>query len=378
MKKFLSYSLPSIGLEEIKAVNKVLKSGWLTMGPETKLFEQQFARYTGAKSAIVVNSCTGALHLSLLALGIGRGDEVITSVYTFAATINVIIQVGAKPVLVDIDKKTYNIDPSKIEAVITRKTRAIIPVHFAGQPCDQKKIAKIAKKNKLYIVEDAAHALGSEYQGKRIGTFGDTTCFSFYATKNITTGDGGAITTNNEKLADKIKTLRLHGFDKDAWKRYSDKGNWYYEIKDCGWKYNLTDLQSAIGICQLKKLDKLNAIRKKYALLYYHGLASIKGIELPFIDPNVKLNYHLYPILLTTYNRNKFITGMAQQGIGCSVHFIPAYLHPYYQKTLMIKAKSYPNAQWVYEREVSLPLYPKMKTEDVNYVIRTIKKVLQQ
>ena len=220
MKKFLSYSLPSIGLEEIKAVNKVLKSGWLTMGPETKLFEQQFARYTGAKSAIVVNSCTGALHLSLLALGIGRGDEVITSVYTFAATINVIIQVGAKPVLVDIDKKTYNIDPSKIEAVITRKTRAIIPVHFAGQPCDQKKIAKIAKKNKLYIVEDAAHALGSEYQGKRIGTFGDTTCFSFYATKNITTGDGGAITTNNEKLADKIKTLRLHGFDKDAWKRY--------------------------------------------------------------------------------------------------------------------------------------------------------------
>jgi len=377
-RKFLPYFQPSIGKEEIKEVVKTLKSGWLTMGPKTIEFEKLIAKYTGAKYAIAVNSCTAALHLSLIALGIGEGDEVIITPFTFAATANVIIQVGAKPVFVDIKKDTYNIDPEEIEKSITTKTKAIIPVHYAGQPCEMDKIMKIAKKHNLFVIEDAAHAIGAEYKGRKIGTIGDLTCFSFYATKNMTTGEGGAITTNNKKLAEKIEILRLHGMSRDAWKRYSKKGSWYYEIEECGWKYNMTDIQAALGIVQLKKLDKFIEIRRKYVQIYNKELSKIKGIITPYEMPNVKHVYYLYPILLENYDRDKFINKMAKNGIQCSVHFIPLHLHPFYRKKFGFKRGDFPNSEWVYEREVSLPLYPKMKYSDLAFVIQTIKNILNE
>jgi len=375
-KNYLPYCQPSIGKEEIKEVVDTLKSGWLTMGPRTIKFEEMIARYTKAKYAIVLNSCTAALHLSLIALGIKKGDEVITTPFTFASTGNVIIQVGAKPVFVDIERKTFNIDPKEIEKAITSKTKAIMPVHYAGQACDMTAIMKIAKKYHLFVIEDAAHMIGAEYKGKKIGTFGDTTCFSFYATKNMTTGEGGAVTTNDKTLAEKIMVLRLHGISKDAWKRYDKKGSWYYEIEECGWKYNITDIQAALGIHQIKKLDKFNKIRRKYAQIYNRELSGIKGIITPYEKPNVKHVYYLYPILLENYNRDEFIEKMAQNGIGCSVHFIPLHLHPFYQK-LGYKKGDFPNAEWVYEREVSLPLYPKMKYSDLLFVAKTIKNILK-
>jgi len=375
-KNYLPYCQPSIGKEEIKEVVDTLKSGWLTMGPRAIKFEEMIARYTKAKYAVVLNSCTAALHLSLIALGIGKGDEVITTPFTFASTGNVIIQVGAKPVFVDIERKTFNIDPKEIEKAITSKTKAIMPVHYAGQACDMTAIMKIAKKYHLFVIEDAAHMIGAEYKGKKIGTFGDTTCFSFYATKNMTTGEGGAVTTNDKTLAEKIMVLRLHGISKDAWKRYDKKGSWYYEIEECGWKYNITDIQAALGIHQIKKLDKFNKIRRKYAQIYNRELSGIKGIITPYEKPNVKHVYYLYPILLENYNRDEFIEKMAQNGIGCSVHFIPLHLHPFYQK-LGYKKGDFPNAEWVYEREVSLPLYPKMKYSDLLFVAKTIKNILK-
>ena len=374
-KKYISYCQPLIGKEEIKEVIDTLKFGWLTMGPKTIKFEKLIAEYTGAKYAVVLNSCTAALHLSLIALGIGEGDEVITTPFTFASTGNVIIQVGAKPVFVDIDKKTFNIDPEEIEKAITPKTKAIIPVHYAGQPCDMEAIAKIAKKYNLFVIEDAAHAMGSECNGKKIGTFGDTTCFSFYATKNMTTGEGGAVTTNDEKLAEKIRILRLHGISKDAWKRYDKKSSWYYEIEECGWKYNITDIQAALGIHQIKKLDKFNRIRREYARIYNTELSGIKGLVIPYENPNIKHVYHIYPILIENYNRDEFIKKMAQSGVGCSVHFIPLHLHPLYNK-LGYKKGDFPNAEWVYEREVSLPLYPKMKVKNIKFVAGVIKKII--
>jgi len=375
---FLPYFQPSIGEEEIQEVAATLKSGWLTMGPKTIIFEDQIAKYVGAKHAIALNSCTAALHLSLIALGIGGGDEVITSPFTFAATGNVIVQVGAKPVFVDIKRDTYNIDPEKIKEAITPRTKAIIPVHYAGQPCDMEAIMEIAQKHNLYVIEDAAHAIGAEYKGKKIGTFGNTTCFSFYATKNMTTGEGGAITTDNDELADKFKILRLHGISKDAWKRYSATGNWHYEIEDCGWKYNMSDIQAALGIPQLQKLDNFVETRRKYAEIYNEEFANVNGIITPYERADVKHVYYLYPILLESLDRSQFIEKMRERGIGCSVHFIPLHLHPFYRKRFGFRERDFPNAEWVYEREVSLPLYPKMEENDLRYVIDNIKEILER
>ena len=373
LKEFLPYYQPLIEEEEVKEVIDTLKSGWLTMGPKTIEFEKLIAEYTGAKNAIAVSSCTAALHLSLIALNIGKGDEVITTPYTFASTGNVIVHTGAKPVFVDIERETDNIDPEKIKEAITPKTKAIIPVHYAGQPCDMKAVMEIAEDYSFSVVEDAAHAIGAEYEGRRIGTFGTTTCFSFYATKNMTTGEGGAITTDDDKLADKLRILRLHGISKDAWRRYSEKGSWYYEIENCGWKYNMTDMQAALGIHQIKKLDRFTEIRRKYARVYNEELGKINGIITPYEKPNVKHVYHLYPILLEGYNRDKFIIKMQEKGIGCSVHFIPLHLHPFYKNMFGFKKGDFPNAEWAYKREVSLPLYPKMKEEEVYDVINIIK-----
>jgi len=362
LKSNIPYCQADIGDEEISAVTEVLRSGWLTMGERTLEFERLLAEYVGTEDAVAVNSCTAALHLSLLALGIEGGDEVITTPFTFAATANVIVHTGAKPVFADIDRNTYNIDPDEIIKKITPRTKAIIPVHYAGLPCDMDAISEIARDYRLHVVEDAAHAIGASYKGRKIGLLSDATCFSFYATKNMTTGEGGMITTNNKWLADRIRILRQHGMSNNAWNRYSDNGNWYYEITDCGWKYNTTDINAAMGIVQLGKLDGFIEKRKHYAGIYNEALENYGVV--PVGDGHV---YHLYPFLVSDY-RNELIEGLKAQGIICSVHFIPLHLHPYYKGY-----GNFPNAEWVYERELSLPLYPKMTEEDVNRVVDTMR-----
>ena len=328
-EEFLPYAQAWIDDDEIQEVVDTLQSGWLSLGPKVKKFEQMLCEYLNVDYAVAVNSCTAALFLSLVALKIGDGDEVITTPFTFAATANVIIQVGAKPIFVDIRTDTYNIDEEKILDAITPKTKAIIPVHYGGQPCEMKAIMEIAEDHNLYVIEDAAHALGAEYEGRKIGSIGDVTCFSFYPTKSITTGEGGAVTTNDRELAEKIRVLRLHGMDKDAWARYSSVGSWYYEVRECGFKENMTDIQASIGIHQLKKLDKFIEIRRRYAKIYNEMLDGLSGVITPVEMPNVKHVYHIYPILLTKFDRDLFIQEMRKRKIGCSVHYIPLHLHPY-------------------------------------------------
>jgi dTDP-4-amino-4,6-dideoxygalactose transaminase len=376
--KLLPYCQPLIGDEEIKELVDSVKSGWLSTGPKAIKLEELLREYVGAKEAVCVNSCTAALHMSLLALNIGAGDEVITSPFTFVSTANVIVHVGAKPVFADINKDTYNIAPEKIEDVITPRTRAVMPVHYGGQPCDMTAIMGIARKHNIHVIEDAAHAIGAEYQGKKVGAIGDATCFSFYATKNMTTGEGGAITTDNIKLAERARVQRLHGIDEDAWKRYSTEGSWYYEIKECGWKYNMTDMQAALGIPQLKKLDGLIEIRRKYAQIYNRELGKVEGVITPCESPDGKHVYHIYPLLLTEYSRDSFIEKMKAKGIGCSVHFLPLHLHPFYRQRYHFKKGAFPNAEWVYKKEVSLPLYPKMSEDDIWRVITAVKEIIHQ
>ena len=373
----IPYYIPSIGEDEINEVVNTLRTGWLTMGPKTIEFENMLAEYLGARNIIAVSSCTAALHLSLVGLGIGIGDEVITTPYTFVSTANVIVHTGAKPVFVDIRKDTYNIDPSNIRKVISSRTKAIIPVDFAGQPSELDEIMEIAKEYNLHVIEDAAHSIGAEYKGKKIGTLATTTNFSFYPTKNITTGEGGAIATENDGLADKLRVLRLHGINKDAWKRYHKGGSWYYEVDECGWKYNMTDIQAAIGIHQLKKLDRFIERRREIAKMYTEEFENIEEVIVPYEKPNSKHTYHLYPFLLKNFNRNKFIDNMLKKGIRCSVHFIPLHLQPFYRNIYGFKKGDYPNAEWVYEREVSLPLYPLMSDNEVYYVIDNVKKIIK-
>ena len=294
----LPFCLPSIGREEIDAVVGALKSGWLTLGPRVKEFERCFAQYVSAKHAVAVNSCTAALHLALVAVGIDSGDEVITTPYTFAATGEVILYMGATPVFVDIDKKTYNIDVTKIEEKLTSRTKAIIPVHIAGQPCEMDELVALAKKHNLQIIEDAAHAIGAEYKGRKIGSIGNLTCFSFYATKNITTGEGGMITTDEDEYSENARILSLHGISKDAWKRYTSAGSWYYEILLAGYKYNMTDLQASLGIHQLRKLEQFLKRRQEIAAAYDEAFIDLPEITIPHVANDIRHAWHLYLIQL--------------------------------------------------------------------------------
>jgi dTDP-4-amino-4,6-dideoxygalactose transaminase len=334
----------------------------------------------GCKHAIALSSCTAALHLALVAAGVGSEDEVITTPFTFAATGEVIIYTGATPVFVDIKNDTYNIDPDKIEDAITPRTKAIIPVHYAGQPCDMDMIFKIAEKYDLIIIEDAAHALGAKYKEKKVGTIGDITAFSFYATKNLTTAEGGMVTTNNSEYADRIRILSLHGMSRDAWRRYGDKGSWYYEILDAGYKYNMTDIQASLGIHQLAKFEQFQNIRRKYAELYTDELKDIEGVTTPYVRSDVQHAWHLYTILIdepvTGIDRARFIEKLNRENIGTSVHFIPLHLHPYYRRTYGYRRGDFPNAEYVYDRIISLPLYPSMSEDDVWDVINAIKKIV--
>jgi perosamine synthetase len=372
----IPFAPPYITEDEINAVVDVLKSGWLSMGYKTVEFENKFAEYVGCKHAVATNSCTSALFLSLKVLDIKEGDEVITTPFTFAATANTIVHCRAKPVFVGINERTYNIDSGKIEEKITDKTKAILVVHYGGQPANMKKIMNIAKEYDLKVIEDAAHAVGSEYEkGKKVGSLGNLTCFSFYATKPMTTGEGGMITSNNDELDEELRILRLHGISRDAWKRYLEKDSWYYEVIEAGYKFNPTDISSAVGLEQLKKLDWMNERRKGIAEYYNEHLQDLDIIR-PYVNPNVKSSYHLYPIRLINHNRNEFIKKMAQDGIGTSVHFIPLHLMPFYKAKYGYETGYLPITEKVFENIVSLPIYPQLTENQLQCIVESIKKIL--
>ncbi len=379
---FLPFHVPDIGEEEIQAVVRTLRSGWLTTGPKVRQLEEGFARYVGCQHALAVNSGTAALHLALDAIGIKEGDEVLVPTITFAATAEVVLYFKAKPVLVDCRRDTFNIDPDQIEKKVTSKTRAIIPVHFGGQPCEMDRILEIARKYNLKVIEDAAHALPARYQGKIVGTISDITCFSFYATKTITTGEGGMATTENPEWADRMRIMSLHGISKDAWKRYTADGSWYYDILYPGYKYNLTDIAAAIGIEQLKKCDRFWEARRRIAAVYDEGFADLPEIRTPACRPDVQHAWHLYVIQLELerlrINRNEFIEALKHENIGASVHFIPLHLHPYYRNTMGYKPQDFPNASAAYDRIVSLPIYPRMTDADVQDVIGAITHIIRK
>ena len=379
---FLPFHAPDIGEEETRSVVETLQSGWLTTGAKVKQLEEDFARYTGAPHAVAVNSGTAALHLALDAIGITEGDEVIVPTMTFTASAEVVLYFKARPVLVDCEQDTLNIDPQRIEEKITPKTKAIMPVHFGGQPCDMSTILRIARKYDLRLVEDAAHALPAHYNGKMVGTIGDVTCFSFYVTKTVTTGEGGMATTGNGEWADRMRMMSLHGISKDAWKRYSNEGSWYYEVAFPGYKYNMTDIAAAIGIEQLKKCNRFWEMRRRIAAAYDTGFADLPEIRTPKSHPDLQHAWHLYVIQLElerlTINRNKFIELLKQENIGTSVHFIPLHFHPYYKRTFGYTAADFPNASAVFHRIVSLPIFPKMSEADTEHVIGTIREIVKQ
>ncbi len=383
-KHFIPFFLPSISEEEIEAVVETLKSGWLTTGPKVKEFEREFAEFVGARYAVAVNSCTAALHLALEAIGLKEGDEVITSPMTFAATAEVIRYFKAKPIFVDIQEDTLNIDPQKIlqylESNKSHRVKAIIPVHYGGHPCDMDEIIEIARHYNLKVIEDAAHTLPAKYKGKMIGTIGDITCFSFYPTKPITTGEGGMATTNNPEWAERMQVMSLHGISKDAWKRYTAKGSWYYEIIAPGYKYNLTDIAASLGLVQLKKAQAFLERRKQIASMFNEAFKNMPEIEIPSVKSYVEHSWHLYVIKLNlerlSISRDQFIEILKEKGIGCSVHFIPLHIHPYYRRTYGYRPEDYPVAYEVYKRIISLPIYPKMTDEDVQWVIDVVKEIV--
>jgi len=379
--KFLPYHIPLIGEEEITAVVATLRSGWLTTGAKVKEFEDDFKAKVGARHAVALNSCTAALHLALEAVGVKAGDEVIVPTMTFAATGGVVTYLGAKPVLIDCRPDDLTLDVNQMEQVITPKTKAIIPVHFAGHPCEMIQLMEIARAYKLRVIEDAAHSLPAWYQGVMVGAIGDITCFSFYATKTITTGEGGMATTQNAEWADRMRMMSLHGISRNAWSRYSANGSWSYDICHAGHKYNLTDLAATLGIEQLKKCDQFYEIREHYAGLYNQGLKDLSEITCPSVARNVQHAWHLYVIQLDLdqlrIGRNEFIDILKKYNIGTSVHFIPLHLHPYYQQTYGYRAGDFPNARTCFERIISLPIYPKMTEADIDYVIEVIREVIR-
>jgi dTDP-4-amino-4,6-dideoxygalactose transaminase len=382
----IPFHRPYITEDEISEVVGSLRSGWLTTGPKCFDFEKDFSAYIGCKYAIAVNSCTAALHLALEAIGIKKGDVVITTPMTFAATAEVIRYFDAKPMFVDIEPCTMNIDAVKLEKTIETlaekgiRAKAFIPVHFAGHPCDMDTIMRIAKSHDLKVIEDAAHVLPARYKDRMIGTIGDITCFSFYATKNIATGEGGMAVTDNPEWAERMRIMSLHGISKDAWKRYTAEGNWYYEIIALGYKYNMTDMAAALGIAQLRKADFFQQRREEIAARYNNAFWKLPQIETPVTRDCVQHSWHLYVIKLNLeqliIDRNQFIEELKSRGIGTSVHFIPLHIHPYYRDTYGYKPEDFPVANETFKRIITLPMYPKMTDEDVKLVVDAVIDVV--
>ncbi len=370
-KPIIPYGRQWVDEKDIKEVVRVLRSDWLTQGPKVEEFEKAVAKYCGAKYGVAVSSGTAALHSAFVAAGIKPGDEIITTPLTFAATSNMAVICGAKPVFIDIKSDTLNIDPELVEGLITDKTKAIVTVDFAGHPCDYDKIFKIAKKHKILVIEDACHALGAEYKGKKVGSFADMTIFSFHPVKHITTGEGGMILTNNKDFYEKIKIFRHHGVEKKP-----EKGRWYYEIKEPGFNYRITDIQCALGLSQLKKINKFLERRREIAKTYNKAFKDIKEIIPPVEKDYVKSAWHIYPIQVQGTDRKKTFESLQKKGIGAQVHYMPLHLHPFYRKKFGYKKGDFPIAEKYYERAITLPLFPKMTGKDIQYVIKVVKKTL--
>ena len=382
VNKMIPFHKPYITIDEITEVLDSLRSGWITMGPKTIEFENRFKEYLGAKNAVSMNSCTACLHLALKAIGLQESDEVIVPTVTFTATAEVVTYFKATPVLVDVEADTFNIDASLIERKITKKTKAIMPVHFAGQLCDMDEICDIARNHKLLVIEDAAHAMPASYKDRKVGTIGDISCFSFYATKSLTTGEGGMATTENDEWADKMRVSRLHGISKDAWKRYTGEGSWYYEVETAGYKYNMTDIQAAMGLAQLRKIDWMWQRRKEIADSYTAAFVSRDDIEVPYVKADRESGWHLYVVKLNldtlSIGRNQIIEELRKKGVMTSVHFIPLHKHPYYMTAFNYDTREFGVSESIYERIISLPIYPGMSNDDVGQVIYTVEDVLQR
>jgi dTDP-4-amino-4,6-dideoxygalactose transaminase len=380
--EFIPFHKPSIGEEEIRSAVETLRSGWLTTGPKVKTFEAEFSRYTGSLYSVAVNSATAALHLALEAVGIKAGDEVIVPTMTFTATAEVVLYLGARPVLVDCRTDDLNIDVDRIEAAISNNTKAIVPVHIAGRPCAMDQILSIAQRHGLRVIEDAAHALPASHRGRKVGAIGDITCFSFYATKTITTGEGGMATTNNPEWANRMRMMSLHGISHDAWDRYTEKGSWYYEVLRPGYKYNMTDIAAALGIEQLKKCDDFYQARRRIAERYNEAFADLTEIQVPTCGSDLQHAWHLYIIRLNldrlSIDRQHFIKALNSRRIGTSVHFIPLHLHPFYKQTFGCQPADFPQASATFERIVSLPIYPAMTEENVSDVIAAMRSLVQE
>lgn len=392
---FLPFSPPLIGEEEIAEVIDTLRSDWITTGPKVMRFEEEFAAFIGAPGALALNSCTAALHVALATLGIGPGDAVITTPMTFCSSVNVIEHVGARPILVDVEPDTLNVDPNEIVKTLERSTlnvRAILPVHLYGHPCDMDIFIDIAKKHDLAIIEDAAHALPAKYKGRLIGswalnvgtfersTFSLLTCFSFYATKNLTTAEGGMLTGSPEFI-EEARVWSLHGMSRDAWKRYFAEGSWYYEVIRPGFKYSMTDIQASIGLHQLRKLPQFQARRREIVRRYNEAFSQLDELQPPTERPEVEHAWHLYVLRLNVerlkISRSQFIEELKIRKIGTSVHFIPIHLHPYYRDKYGYKPEDFPVAYREYQRIVSLPLYPRMTDDDVDSVIEAVHNVVK-
>ena len=383
-EQFLPFALPCIGEEEINEVVDTLRSGWLTSGPKVKRFESEFADYIGASHALAVNSCTAGLHLALETIGIQANDKVITSPYTFTATAEVIRYFGAHPIFVDIDPKTFNLDPNQLEVCLKREknVKAIIPVHFAGQACEMDTILQLARTYQVKVIEDAAHALPSLYNGRKVGNFGDITVYSFYVTKPVATGEGGMIVSNNPDYIEKMRIMRLHGITRDIFRRnVAHTPSWYYEVMAAGYKYNLSDIMAAIGIHQLAKADQFHQRRAEIAAHYSQAFADLP-INTPYLHPQVGHlghAWHLYVIQLQleklSFDRDSFIRQMHDAGIGTSVHFIPLHIHPYWQTLYNLKPEDFPIALETYQRAVSLPIYPSMTDAEVKKVITAVRTI---
>ena len=378
---FLVFGAPLIGEEEIAEVVDTLRGGWLGTGPKVAQFERDFAAYKGGGHPVAVNSCTAALHVSLLAAGIGPGDEVITTPLTFCATVNAIIHAGARPVLADVDPRTLNIDPRAVERAITSRTRAVLPVHFAGRPCDMDELCDVARRHDLRIIEDCAHAIEAEYDGQRCGTFGDFGCFSFYVTKNVMTAEGGMVLARDAAAAARVKTLALHGMSKDAWKRFGDDGYKHYEVVEVGFKYNMTDVQASLGIHQLRRVEANWRRREQVWHRYNAALAGLPLALPPAPEWNTRHAYHLYTVGVDParagITRDAFLAAMAERNIGVGVHYQSLPEHRFYQERFGWRPQDWPVALRVGAQTVSLPVSAKLSDADVEDVVAAVRHVLK-